>query len=286
MTKHPHITITPPRGTPAPVVFDSPHSGSHYPDDFDYVVPLSMLRRGEDPCVEELFAAAPDHGAPLIAAEFSRMYIDPNRSAADLDPEMLDGEWPHPIEVSHKTKSGMGLIRSRSGRDRKPIYERKLSIEEVHNRIEQYWRPYHDALRDHLDSTHAAFGAAWHINCHSMPSKWATGFEKAGEPNENDYVLGNRDGTTAGAEFTELVRDTLAGFGFHVGINDGQKGVELVRAYSDPAQERHSLQIEINRRLYWDERNMKKREGHFKEQRDIMTKLIETICDYARSRAG
>ena len=124
MTKHPHITRTPPRGTPAPVVFDSPHSGSHYPDDFDYIVPLWMLRRGEEPCVEKLFSAAPDLGSPLIAAEFSRMYIDPNRSASDIDPDMLDGEWPHPIEISHMTRSGMGLIRSRSGRDRSRIYDR------------------------------------------------------------------------------------------------------------------------------------------------------------------
>lgn len=280
------VTVIPPRGEPTPVVFDSPHSGSHYPDDFDYVVPLSMLRRGEDPHVEELFGAAPDHGAPLIAAEFSRMYIDPNRSAADIDPDMLAEDWPHPVKISHKTKSGMGLIRTKSGRKRAAIYDRKLTVEEVRNRIENYWRPYHDTLRDALDQTHETFGAAWHINCHSMPSKWATGFEKAGEPNENDYVLGNRDGTTAGQEFTELVRETLAGFGFNVGINDGQKGVELVRAYSDPAKDRHSLQIEINRRLYWDERNMIKRDGHFEEQRRIMTELVAVICDYARNKAG
>ncbi len=279
------VTIVRPRVAPVPVVFDSPHSGSHYPDDFDYKVPLSMLRRGEDPCVEELFAAAPDHGAPLIAAAFSRMYIDPNRSAADIDPDMLDGEWPHTLAASQKTKSGMGLIRTQSGRKRAAIYDRKLSVTEVRGRIENYWRPYHDLLRRTLDETHAAFGAAWHINCHSMPSKWATGFEKAGEPNDNDYVLGNRDGTTASAEFTELVRETLAGFGFNVAVNDGQKGVELVRAYSDPAQNRHSLQIEINRRLYWDERNFAKRDC-FDEQRQAMTKLIEVVCDYARHEAG
>lgn len=280
------VTIVPPRTDPVPVVFDSPHSGTHYPDDFDYVVPLTMLRRGEDPYVDELFAAAPDHGAPLIAAEFSRMYIDPNRSPADIDPDMLDGDWPHPVKVSKKTRSGMGLIRTKSGRQRADIYDRKLTVAEVRNRIDRYWRPYHDTVRDALDRTHAKFGAAWHINCHSMPSKWATVFARAGEPNPNDYVLGNRDGTTAGREFTELVRETLAGFGFHVGINDGQKGVELVRAYSDPDNNRHSLQIEINRRLYWDERNMKKRDGHFEEQREIMTTLIETVCDYARSETG
>jgi N-formylglutamate amidohydrolase len=279
------VTIIGPRGAAVPVVFDSPHSGNHYPDDFDYIVPLSLLRRGEDPFVDELFAAAPDHGAPLIAATFSRMYIDPNRSAADIDPDMLDGIWPHPLEVSHKTRSGMGLIRTASGRQRAAIYSRKLSVAEVRTRIENYWQPYHGMLRRVLDETHRGFGAVWHINCHSMPSKWATGFDKAGQPNENDYVLGNRDGTTAGAEFTELVRETLAGFGFNVGVNDGQKGVELVRAYSAPAQNRHSLQIEINRRLYWDERNFIKRDC-FDEQRRAMTKLIAVICDYARSKVS
>jgi N-formylglutamate amidohydrolase len=275
------VTIIRPRGAAVPVVFDSPHSGAHYPDDFDYKVPLSMLRRGEDPYVDALFAAAPDHGAPLIVANFSRMYIDPNRSAADIDPDMLDGDWPHPLTVSQKSRSGMGLIRTRSGRQRAAIYDRKLSVAEVRGRIENYWRPYHDMLRQALDETHDEFGAAWHVNCHSMPSKWATGFEKAGEPNENDYVLGNRDGATAGAEFTELVRATLAGFGFKVAVNDGQKGVELVRAHGDPKRNRHSLQIEINRRLYWDERNFAKRDC-FDEQRQTITKLIAVICDYAR----
>ncbi len=279
------VTVIPPKGQAVAVVFDSPHSGNHYPDDFDYVVPLSMLRRGEDPFVDELFAAAPDHGATFITAAFSRMYIDPNRSAADLDPDLLDGDWPDPLEISHKTRSGMGLVRSKSGRKRDSIYDRKLSVAEVRNRIENYWRPYHDALRGALDATHATFGATWHVNCHSMPSKWATGFETAGEPNANDYVLGNRDGTTAGAEFTELVRETLAGFGFNVGINDGQKGVELVRAYSDPARNRHSLQIEINRRLYWDERNFAKRDC-FDDQHRAMTRLVEVVCNYARNEAG
>jgi N-formylglutamate amidohydrolase len=213
------------------------------------------------------------------------MYIDPNRSAADIDPDMLDGIWPHPLEISHKTRAGMGLIRTASGRQRAAIYSAKLPVADVRARIENYWQPYHDMLRRALDETHRGFGAVWHINCHSMPSKWATGFDKAGQPNENDYVLGNRDGTTAGAEFTELARETLAGFGFNVGVNDGQKGVELVRAYSAPAQNRHSLQIEINRRLYWDERNFIKRDC-FDEQRRAMTKLIAVICDYARNKVS
>jgi N-formylglutamate deformylase len=38
-----------------------------------------------------------------------------------------------------------------------------------------------------------------------------------------------------------------------VEYNHPYKGVELVRRYSNPAQHRHSIQLEINRKLYMDE---------------------------------
>ena len=117
-----------------------------------------------------------------------------------------------------------------------------------------------------------------------MSRFWPPVYQRAERRNTNDYTLGNRDGTTAGADFTEFVRGTLADFGFKVAVNDGQKGVELVRAYSNPDANRHSLQIEINQRLYWDGRTQEKTEG-FDEQKTIMTALIEAICGYARENA-
>ena len=156
---------------------------------------------------------------------------------------------------------------------------------EVEHRIEACWRPYHAAVGTALDRAYNRFGAVWHIDCHSTPSHWPSVYEKSGQPNPNDYTLGNRDGTTAGEEFTELVRTTLAGLGFTVAVNDGQKGVELVRAYSDPARERHSLQIEINRRLYMNEETIEKSD-RFAEQQAAMTTLIETVCSYAREKTA
>jgi N-formylglutamate deformylase len=73
-----------------PVLFDSPHSGTVYPADFDAKVPRLVLRRAEDTHVEALYAAAPDHGATLIAANFPRSYIDANRSLLDIDAALLD----------------------------------------------------------------------------------------------------------------------------------------------------------------------------------------------------
>ena len=83
-----------PRGDSLPLVLDSPHSGALYPEDFAYCCPLPVLRRAEDSYVDELFEAAPSHGATLIGALFPRSYVDVNRAADDLDPGLLAGALP------------------------------------------------------------------------------------------------------------------------------------------------------------------------------------------------
>src|SRR5581483_3115324 len=100
-----------PRANEVPLVFDSPHSGTDYPEDFDHTCPRHVLRSAEDTFVHELYAAAPAHGAALIGALFPRSYIDPNRHLADIDQALLAEPWPHPLNPGVKTKMGMGLIR-------------------------------------------------------------------------------------------------------------------------------------------------------------------------------
>ena len=62
-----------------PLVFASPHSGCRYPDEFLAASRLdaTALRRSEDSFVDELFAGAPAHGAPLIAATFPPRLLRP-----------------------------------------------------------------------------------------------------------------------------------------------------------------------------------------------------------------
>jgi N-formylglutamate amidohydrolase len=93
-----------------------------------------------------------------------------------------------------------------------------------------------------------------------------------------DFVLGDRDGTTCEAAFTEFVRETLAGMGYSVKVNDPYKGVELVRAFSDPKRGRHSLQIEINKRLYLEEDSLKKSAGFSRLQRNL-GELLKAVVD-------
>ena len=278
---HASFRLLAPEADAAPAVFDSPHSGTDYPADFGTIAPLSVLRRSEDAFVDELFGAAPRNGAPLIAARFPRIYIDPNRDLVDLDPAMLDGAWPDPLVPSRKTELGVGLI-WRIMPPGAPLYDRLLGVEEVRGRIERCWRPYHQAVAAALDATHRRFGKVWHVNCHSMPAMGNAASED-GPVARADFVLGDRDGTTCEPGFTAFVAGQLRALGYHVKINEPYKGVELVRRYSDPAKGRHSLQIEVNRKLYMNEETREKNAGFARVQADL-DRLVAAICGYARER--
>jgi N-formylglutamate deformylase len=266
-----------------PLVLDSPHSGEHYPDDFDHAPPRSLVRLAEDTHVGRLYRTATALGATLVEANFPRAYIDANRSVDDLDPAMIEGTWPAPLAVSRKTRQGIGLV-WRVARGGEPMYDRKLSVDEVQRRIDLWYRPYHAALDAEVGRLHRKFGAVWHINCHSMP---AVGDPNADDPGRAraDFVLGDRDGTTCAAEFTAFVAETIRRMGYSVAINDPYKGVEIVKRHGRPAQGRHSLQIELNRRLYMDEESLEPHAGYSKLEEDLR-RMVEAVARYSRANTG
>ncbi|MEE3625460.1 N-formylglutamate amidohydrolase [Nitrospirillum sp. BR 11752] len=266
-----------PEGTPVPVVYDSPHSGSAYPLGFTPRCPLMLLRQSEDAHVDELFARAPALGATLLQALFPRSYIDVNRAEDDIDPACLADPWPGPLNPSEKSRHGMGLVRTVS-RPGEALYAAKLTVREVQTRIERYWRPYHAQLKTALDGLHARFGQVWHLNCHSMPT---LGTGDAGA----DFVLGDRDGACCDPSFSRFVAAKLRGMGYRVRHNDPYKGVELVRRYGVPTRGRHSLQLEIDRRLYMDEETLERHDGYWRLSRDLED-LMRAIHAFALARVG
>ena len=266
-----------------PLVFDSPHSGVEYPQDFDFTCPLEMLRTAEDTYVDELYSAAPAHGATLIGAFFPRSYIDANRNLADIDQELLDAPWPGEATPGEKSRLGMGLIR-RLAVPKTPVYGRRLGVAEVQARIDRYYEPYHRELATVADRLHSRFGGVWHVNCHSMKSvSNAMASEGAGVV-RGDFVLGDRDGTTCAAELTEFVLRFLRDRGYDVKVNDPYKGVELVRRHGRPRERRHSLQIEVNRKLYMDETTFE-RNANFPRLKADLDALVAALAGFARERA-
>jgi N-formylglutamate deformylase len=265
------------------LVLDSPHSGEWYPDDFDHLPPRAVIRQAEDTHVARLWGGMPALGATLIEAHFPRAYIDPNRSLADIDVELLADAWPDPIAPSRKTEQGIGLV-WRVARSGVPMYGRKLASAELRERIERCWRPYHEALDQALETTHRQFGGVWHINCHSMP---AVGDSMADDPGREraDFVLGDRDGTTCEPALTQRVAETVRALGYSVAINDPYKGVEIVRKHGRPAENRHSLQIEIKRTLYMDEVTLEPNAGFARLERDLAA-LGAVLAEFVRRRTA
>jgi N-formylglutamate amidohydrolase len=254
-----------------PLVVASPHSGADYGEDFlaaSRLDPLT-LRRSEDSFVDAIFAAAPDLGAPLLAARFPRAYLDVNREAWELDPAMFSDTLPSFVNGrSPRVRMGLGTI-ARIVASGEEIYARKLRFAEARQRVDALYHPYHHALRRLVDETEANFGGYLLLDCHSMPSAAST----LGGQDGADIVLGDCYGAACAPRIVEAARAFLAQRNFTVALNAPYAGGFTTGHYGNPRRGRHALQIEINRAIYMDERRYRQKPG-FERLKAEMTGLI------------
>ena len=275
------LRVVPPEGPVGSLVFDSPHSGLRLPDGFRPAVEPALVRRASDTYVDELFAAAPRIGAPLLVAEFPRSYLDVNRAVDDVDVSMIDGDWPHPTQPSAASARGMGLAWKYAWGNML-MHAGPISAAEMEHRIAAFWHPYHARLKALLDHAHTVHGRVFHINCHSMP---AVGHKLSPDPvgtRRADFVIGDREGSSCDPAFVTYMCEIIRDLGYSVKINEPFKGAELIRAYSNPAQHRHSVQIELNRARYMDEVTREKL-PEFAELEQDLTKLMELLRDFVET---
>lgn len=274
---HPPMEVLMPAVQTMPVVFASPHSGMNYPPEFlaaSRLDPLS-LRKSEDSFVDEIFAAAPAYGAPLIRALFPRAFVDPNREPFELDPTMFEDELPTYANVnSPRVAAGLGTI-ARLVASGEEIYSRKLRFADAKERIDRYYRPYHEALRHTLLATRRRFGFCLLLDCHSMPSIGAPMERDAGRIRV-DFVLGDCHGTSCAPWVIDEVERLLRRQGYTVARNAPYSGGFITQHYGRPSEGIHALQIEINRALYMDEAAIQRCPG-FDALRHGMTELIRNL---------
>jgi N-formylglutamate amidohydrolase len=278
------LEVREPAAPALPLVLASPHSGSDYPADFleaSRLDPLT-LRRSEDSFVDEIFADAPRLGAPLLKALFPRAYLDANREAYELDPSMFGESLPNFVNASSlRVRMGLGTI-ARIVASGEEIYAGKLAFAEATRRINELYRPYHEALSRLVAKTEEAHGSCLLIDCHSMPSQ---GPVRRGE-RAPDIVLGDCHGTSCAAEISLAARWFLSERGFVVAMNAPYAGGFTTHHYGRPRLCRHALQIEINRALYMDERHYEKKPALLRLAAD-MALLIEHLgALFAESLAG
>jgi N-formylglutamate deformylase len=278
------LRVSMPRHPFAPVVFASAHSGRAYTTELLSGVRLGSLslRRSEDCFVDELFKAAPAHGAALVAANFPRAFCDANREPWELDPAMFNEQLPDWVNTnSPRVSAGLGTI-AKVVASGEPIYGGKLSFLEAERRIHSYWHPFHDALRLVVEDVKARFGYCLLIDCHSMPS---TGQGHRANGKAVDFVLGDLHGAACASRVTRAVENFLGGRGFQVRRNDPYAGGFITKHYGKPAHDVHALQVEIARRLYMDEGLIERSPG-FAAVEQTITALVAFITEQAHDLIG
>jgi len=262
----------------SPCIFTSPHSGANYPAAFVEASRLDpvALRGSEDAFIDELFAAAPAHGAPLLSALYPRAFVDMNREAWELDPAMFDGELPHFVNTaSQRVSGGLGTI-ARVVSNCSEIYAHKLPFAEAERRIREIYMPYHNALKDLIACTQDAVGCAVIVDCHSMPSIGGPMDEDKGR-HRADIILGDRFGSSCNNVVTDTAEETFQGLGYSVTRNLPYAGGFTTRNYGRPIGGIHTLQIEMNRALYMNEEDIT-RGPDFSTIQGHMQVVVERLC--------
>lgn len=268
MTLPPYRLTLPARRSSA-AVFASPHSGAAYTRAFldrTDLDPLA-LRSSEDAFVDRLFAAAPAHGAPLLAAVMPRAFVDLNRDARELDPAVVDGVRPDPRNP--RVTAGLGVIPRVVGQGRR-IWRARIGRAEALDRIARWHRPYHARLEALMAQAQAAHGVAILIDCHSMPR------DDSGRA-APDIVLGDRFGAACAPWVVESAEAAFAAAGFTVGRNVPFAGAYSARRYGRPEAGWHALQVEIRRGLYMDEARVAPHAG-FEPLRARLTGVIAALA--------
>lgn len=268
-----------------PAVFASPHSGADYPPEFVASTRLDplTLRKSEDSFVDEIFGAAPSHGAPLLRAFFPRAFLDPNREPFELDPEMFEDQLPSYVNSqSARVMAGIGTI-PRVVTSGETIYKNKLQFAEAADRINNYYRPYHRELQKLIERTRERFGLCLLIDCHSMPSIGGP-IDRDPGARRADFVLGDCFGASCAPEMTDQAEQVLKGMGYQVLRNNPYSGGYTTVHYGRPVARVHALQIEINRALYMDETKIEPT-AQMAQLAERMGTLIAALKDLAISMA-
>ncbi len=261
------------------IVFASPHSGRAYSRKFvdRSVLDERTLRSSEDALVDKLFASAPDHGAPLLAAVMPRAWIDVNRSVGELDPALIEGVRESARDL--RVASGLGVV-PRVVANGRAIYRGKIALDEARSRIDEVWHPWHAAVSALMDESMALFGRAILVDCHSMPHE---AIDTIPHPRgaRPEIVLGDRFGTAAACEVVDRVEAAFVAAGLNVARNAPFAGAFATQEYGHPSRDRHVVQIEIDRSLYLNERTVRPN-GNYGRFRKLIGEVIAEIVEIGR----
>lgn len=265
------------------VVFASPHSGRLYPAEFlnASILDERLIRTSEDAFVDLLLEQVTAFGAPLLTATAPRAYVDLNRAADELDPAVVEGVavFAHNPRIN----SGLGVI-PRVVAGGRAIYHGKIPMTEARQRLSLWWHPYHDCLQTLLEESRRQFGQAVLIDFHSMPHEAMEAVaSRAGRRPE--IVVGDRYGAAANSGIVDQVEEAFRSRGFNVARNAPFAGAYITQTYGRPGINQHAIQIEMDRALYMNERDITP-SSNFANFKQVLTEILADLAAIGRAEGA
>jgi N-formylglutamate deformylase len=247
------------RGT-APLLISLPHDGTAIADDLAArITPAARLVPDTDWHVARLYAFARELGASMIVPAYSRYVIDLNRPP--------DNESLYPGQNT----TGLCPVVQFSG---EPIYQagEEPSNTEISQRIERYWRPYHDALATEIARIRDTHGRVVLWEGHSIRSVVPFLFDGR----LPDFNLGTAEGKSCSAALQTRLADVLAARGDYTHVVNGRfKGGYITRHYGRPDDRIDAVQLELAQLNYMDEDSFDYRENLATQTQHVLRALLE-----------
>jgi N-formylglutamate deformylase len=241
---------------PYEILVSIPHAGTVVPDDIRSTIPHSdkTIYEESDLYTDEIYSI---QGVRLVHQEFSRVISDVNRA-------------PDEIYLKEKQRSlGVIMLNLSNG---KKTFKDDPSIECMQQWIDRFHIPYHHEMRRALHS------AKFVIDGHSMWSTSPAYREDVGKERP-DIVLSNRLYTTCSAQTTKFFYDYYASLGYTVRVNSPFIGRYVIGTHCS-RDKIPGIQIEINRRLYMNEKTLEKDVNAIKECREEFITLVDSFCEW------
>ncbi|REL28589.1 N-formylglutamate deformylase [Thalassotalea euphylliae] len=246
-----------------PLLISMPHNGQALPDDIAAnMTKAGLAVRDTDWFLDVLYDFASELGASIIAPKYNRYVIDLNRD---------------PNGVNLYPGANSTELCPTTAFDLSPIYlEGKAPDEaEVKNRVVNYWQPYHQALAGELAAIKQKFGAAVLLEAHSILSHVPRFFEGR----LPDFNFGSADGQSCSPALTKRVE--ALEFAPYSKVTNGRfKGGYITRAYGEPEQNIHALQLELSQITYMDEASLSYCEQRAAAVKPKLKALVETLIGF------
>jgi len=238
-----------------PILITIPHSSTFVPIELRRLMMLKdiQIKKMCDPFTDEIFDIPKAH---VIKARISRLVTDLNRAPDDIE--------------SEAKLSKAGVVAS-IDIDGNPIYKSPPSMAMIMDRVSKY----HDSFHDKIDEIKNDVNFL--IDGHSLRSIGPSTRADSGKERA-DIILGNRDYTTCSRHMTQRIMKFFEAYGFSVKINDPYKGAYLI-GYHCSRNGLPGIQIEINEKLFMNEKTRRPYKKRIDELRNIIALLVQEIAE-------